>query len=142
MTQAIRPSKRPRSLPTAVNTHCSVRYAMLAYDSDTIMLLPADYLNATHMNGSGVDSGSWLQSCYCIIAESAKGALKDPPAVKTEQPPENQARDPAAREADDDVVPRVQPRTPEAPSGATARFCPRGQGSQPRPRAWPAIKVR
>jgi len=40
---------------------------MLAYDSDTIMLLPADDLNATHMNGSGVDSGSWLQSCYCII---------------------------------------------------------------------------
>src|SRR5262249_7378374 len=24
----------------------------------------------THMNGSGVDSSSWLQSCYCIIDDA------------------------------------------------------------------------
>ena len=43
----------------------SVRYAMLAYGSDTIILLPAD--DATRVSGPGADSGPALQSCYCII---------------------------------------------------------------------------
>src|SRR5262249_12643306 len=48
-----------------------IRYAMLAYGSDTIMLLAADDLNAaTGINGSGADSGPSLQSCYCIIDDA------------------------------------------------------------------------
>src|SRR5262245_23310526 len=49
----------------------SIRYAMLAHGSDTIMLLAADDLNAaTGINGSGADSGPSLQSCYCIIDDA------------------------------------------------------------------------
>jgi uncharacterized glyoxalase superfamily protein PhnB len=46
----------------------SIHYAMLAYGGDTIILFPADDLNAaTQTNGPGTDCAPSLQSCYCII---------------------------------------------------------------------------
>src|SRR5262249_5785258 len=49
----------------------SVRYAMLAYGGDTIILLAADGLNAaTPAQGSRLDTGPAIQSCYCIVDDA------------------------------------------------------------------------
>jgi uncharacterized glyoxalase superfamily protein PhnB len=56
-----------------VVTHAdgSVRYATMAYGGDTIILLPADGLNAaTPTRGSGVDTCPSIQSCYCIVNDA------------------------------------------------------------------------
>ena len=66
----------------------SVRYAMLAYGSDTIILLPAD--DATRVSGPGADSGPALQSCYCIIdnadAQSSAIMSSSAPGIRAKTP--------------------------------------------------------